>query len=66
MRILKNDNLIDSQYIDLDEQSVMIKALELYRNANMSYTNAYGLDKIENSNYIVTIRLLDKLTKLID
>ena len=61
MRIIKKDNLIDSHYIDLDEQCVMIKALELYRNANMSYTNAYGLDKIENSDYIVSNRLLDKL-----
>ena len=66
MRIIKKDNLIDSHYIDLDEQCVMIKALELYRNANMSYTKSYGLDTIENNNYIVCKRILDKLNNLID
>ena len=59
MKIL-TDNVTE-QYIDLDEQSVMIRALELYRDANKSYTNAYGADKQKNSAEIVSTRLLKKL-----
>lgn len=47
--------------IDSDEMAVIQKALEIYKIANTSYTNAYGLDKKPTANLNVSERIISKL-----
>jgi hypothetical protein len=52
-------------YIDADEMAVIEKALQLYKLANTSYTNAYCSDKKTTANLTVSERIISRLDTFI-